>query len=63
MPLRPGTSKKVISENVREFHGGKTYASTLAKHGKDKADAQAVAVALSKARESRKKKRGYSNSK
>lgn len=50
MPLKPGSSKKVISQNIREFHGGKTYNATKAKFGKAKADAQAVAVAMSNAR-------------
>ena len=57
MPLSSGSSKKIVSRNIGEFHGGKTYAHTLAKFGKATADRQAVAVALSKARESRKKKK------
>ena len=52
MPLKKGTSKKTISKNIEEFHGGETYEHTKAKFGKKKADKQAVAVALSKARES-----------
>lgn len=51
MPLRKGKGKKVVSQNIREFHTGKTYARTRAKFGKKKADKQAVAVALSKSRE------------
>jgi len=50
MPLRPGKSKKVISQNIGEFHTGKTYAHTAAKFGKERANKQAVAVALNKAR-------------
>lgn len=50
MPLKAGKSKKVVSQNIREFHTGKTYAATKAKFGKAKADKQAVAVALSNAR-------------
>lgn len=50
MPLKAGKSHKVISENISEFHGGKTYASTKAKFGKERADRQAVAVAMSNAR-------------
>jgi hypothetical protein len=50
MPLKAGKSQKVISENISEFHGGKTYAATKAKFGKAKADKQAVAVAMSNAR-------------
>jgi len=50
MPLRPGRSKAVVSENIAEFHTGKTYANTAAKYGKKRADKQAVAVALNTAR-------------
>jgi hypothetical protein len=55
MPLKKGSSRKTVSTNIREFHTGKTYAKTRAKFGKRKADKQAVAVALSTARKSRKK--------
>lgn len=49
MPLKPGKSQAVVSQNIEEFHRGKTYQRTKAKFGKDKANKQAVAVALSKA--------------
>jgi hypothetical protein len=52
MPLKRGSSRKTISSNIEEFHEGKTYAHTAAKFGKAKANKQAVAVALSKARKS-----------
>ena len=52
MPLKSGKSKKVVSSNISEFHTGKTYAATKAKFGKKRADKQAVAVAMSKARKS-----------
>lgn len=52
MPLQKGSSKKVISENISEFHKGATYGKTQEKFGKAKADKQAVAVALSTARKS-----------
>lgn len=52
MPLKKGTSRKTVSENIREFSGGKTYAHTAAKFGKGKARKQAVAVALNQARKS-----------
>jgi hypothetical protein len=42
----------VISGNISEFHKGPTYAHTAAKFGKDRANKQAVAVALSEARRS-----------
>ena len=52
MPLIKGKSKKTVSKNIEELHGGKTYARTEAKSGKKAANKQAVAIALSKARES-----------
>ena len=52
MPLKKGTSKETIGKNISEFHKGPTFAATKAKHGKEVADKQAVAVALGKARES-----------
>lgn len=60
MPMKKGKSKKTISENIREFHHGATYARTKSKFGKERADAQAIAAAYSQARRSkrrRKKKR------
>lgn len=56
MPLKKGKSRKVTSENIREFHGGKTYAATKKKFGKKRADRQAVAVALSQKRKSSRSK-------
>jgi hypothetical protein len=53
MPLKKGKSRKTISKNIREFHTGKTYAKTRARFGKKRANKQAVAVALSTARNSR----------
>lgn len=57
MPLVKGASRQVIQKNIQEFHGGNTYAQTEAKFGKDKANKQAVAVALSTARQSKGKKK------
>lgn len=50
MPLKSGSSKDTVSENIRELHTGQTYAHTAAKFGKAAADRQAVAIALSNAR-------------
>jgi hypothetical protein len=55
MPLEPGKSRKVVSDNIKELHSGKTHAKTEAKFGKKKADKQAVAIALNKAGKSRNK--------
>lgn len=56
MPLTPGKSKATVSKNIAEFHTGKTYARTKAKFGKETADKQAVAAAMSKKRESKRRK-------
>lgn len=53
MPLKKGKSKKVVTENIQEFHKGKTYQRTKEKFGKETADKQAVAVALKTRRRSR----------
>ena len=55
MPLKSGSSKAVVSDNIREFSHGKTFEKTSAKFGASKAHKQAVAVAL---RTARKSKRG-----
>lgn len=51
MPLTSGNSPGVVGQNIRELHTGGTYARTKDKFGKKKADKQAVAIALNKARE------------
>ncbi|MDE2472877.1 MAG: hypothetical protein KGL35_30200 [Bradyrhizobium sp.] len=53
MPLKSGKSKKVVSENIKEFHKGKTFKKTEKKFGKATADKQAVAAALNKKRKSK----------
>lgn len=53
MPLVSGRSPATVSDNIRELHTGKTYAHTAAKFGKDRANQQAVAIALNEARKSR----------
>ena len=55
MPLKKGSSKKTISKNISELHSGKTYAKTKKKFGAAKANKQAVAIAFSRARKSKKK--------
>lgn len=52
MPLTPGASRAAISQNIRELHTGKTYAHTAGKFGKERANKQAVAIALNEARKS-----------
>lgn len=61
MPLKPGRSKKVVSENIGEMvrkykETGKIGTSKPASKGK--AVKQAVAIALSKAGKARKMKSG-----
>jgi hypothetical protein len=51
MPLLSGKSQSVVSKNISELHTGPTYQRTKKRFGKQKADKQAVAIALSKARE------------
>lgn len=55
MPLKKGSSRKTIGQNIKELHTGPTFARTKAKLGKKKADRQAVAIALSTARKGKRK--------
>jgi hypothetical protein len=55
MPLEKGRSRRTVSRNIRELHQGQTYAHTRRKFGKKAADKQAVAIALSQARKSRRR--------
>jgi hypothetical protein len=52
MPIKPGKSEATVSKNIKEIHQGPQYAKTAAKHGKATADAQAIAIAKKKQRES-----------
>jgi len=54
MPLKRGSSQATISTNIKEFRTGKTFAKTRRKFGARKAQKQAVAVAMSEARKSRR---------
>lgn len=56
MPLEKGSSKKVVSKNIREFLTGKTAAKTQRKSGRARAVKQAVAVALREKRRSQRTK-------
>lgn len=58
MPLKPGSSRETVSENIREFHKGPSFAHTESKFGKKDADKQAVAVALETARKTKRAKGG-----
>lgn len=51
MPLKSGVSSKTISANIRELHGGRTYEKTKMKYGKNKANKQAIAIALRESRQ------------
>jgi hypothetical protein len=60
MPLIPGKSDKVVSENIGELHQGQTYASTREKEGAKMANKQAIAIALRKAGKAKdQKKRSF----
>lgn len=56
MPLKRGTSNSVKSENIKEFTRGPTYAKTRKKFGARRAHKQAVAVAMSEARKSKRER-------
>jgi len=55
MPLKHGSSEKTISYNIAELHKGPQYERTKREHGKAVADRQAVAIAMSHARRSKRK--------
>lgn len=50
MPLKPGKSRKTLESNLHELRHGQTYQKTRRKFGKEKAQKQMVAIALSKQR-------------
>lgn len=53
MPLQPGESSDIVSSNISDLHGGKTFAKTKKKFGKKRAKKQAIAIALNKKIESK----------
>lgn len=53
---KKSTRRAIASANIREMHRGSTYARTMRKFGKAKANKQAVAVGLRTAGLARKKK-------
>jgi len=55
--LKTGSSRATIASNIRELHGGKQYGKTKKKFGAKKANAQAIAIAMSEAGKSRKHRR------
>ena len=59
MPLKKGTSNQAVSQNISELHQGTTYKKTKRKYGKEKADEQAVAIALNQKRKSKRRKVKY----
>ncbi len=54
MPMKRGSSRKVIAENIREFHHGERYQKIKARHGKAVADKAGVAAAMRSAGRSRR---------
>jgi len=57
MPLIPG--KGHVGDNIREFRQGPTFAHTEANFGKERAQKQAIAVALHNEDESTGDERDY----
>ncbi|MGA2610742.1 MAG: hypothetical protein ABSH01_25125 [Terriglobia bacterium] len=59
MPLLKGRSRKTIRKNFHELRHGKTFSRTRKKFGKRKAQKQMIAIALSTARKSGKRKKAH----
>lgn len=57
MPMKPGKSKKVISENIREMHHGPSYKKVAKRHGAKVAHKMAIAAAFSNARKTGSKRK------
>jgi hypothetical protein len=56
MPLASGSSRAKISDNISELHDGNTFKKTKKKFGVKTANKQAVAIALTKAGKSNRKR-------
>jgi hypothetical protein len=56
-------SGRSVSEDIREFHTGKTYSRTKSRYGKRTADRQAVAAAMSNKRRKHKGRKSWRASK
>jgi hypothetical protein len=54
---KKSTRRAIAAANIREMHQGSTYAKTMKKFGKKRANKQAIAVGLRTAGLSRKKKK------
>lgn len=62
MPLAKGASRKTIAGNIAELHRGPQFRRTMAEHGKDVANKQAVAIALRAAGKAKPRKRTIAES-
>lgn len=54
MPIKKGSSDKVVKQNIRELHKGPQFQRTAQAHGKATARKQAVAIALDQARKAKR---------
>jgi hypothetical protein len=57
MPMKRGTSKRILNENFHEFRHGKTFKRTAARHGAEKVRKQMIAAVLSNKRKSEAKRK------
>ena len=56
MPLKKGKSKKIIKENISELSKGTHHKKMAEKYGEEKAQDIDVAIAIDKAKKSKKRK-------